>query len=337
MQQAQLQKQIDARVAAGQSLVRARLAVINPTAAEKIDAEDFGAEKVKFAQLKDGLGADHPAFINTSNQTINGQSIADYTKQNGANNSSGLGDMSLTGPEYLATVPPKPAGIIKAIAEGRQALPAGQALRSTYWQNILQATQQYDPSFDAANYSGRLAGVKDFSAGKSAESVRSLNQALAHVGSLIDSAGALHNGNYPALNYIGNKFNEATGAGEQGAFRTNANAVADEVAKFFKGAGISDHEIQEWKANLSENLSPAQQRAQIGKLAELLHGGIDALEEKRLTSIGPLAAAKQGPLVKPAGQAVLKRIEEFTNAGNSAPTVDRSAVEAELKRRGLLK
>ena len=84
-------------------------------------------------------------------------------------------------------------------------------------------------------------------------------------------------------------------------------------------------------------MSPAQQRAQIGKLAELMRGGIDALDEKRMNSIGPMAAAKQGPLVKPEAQKILQRIDDFTKGSDSGATstVNPSAVEAEMKRRGL--
>jgi hypothetical protein len=236
----------------------------------------------------------------------------------GGDNSIGLGDPTKTGADYLATIPPQQAGIVKAMVEGRQAPPSSFALSKPYWQNMIAAAQQYDPTFDQIQWSGRVAGVKDFSAGKSSEMVRSANQTLQHVNALLDSADALHNGNYPSMNWVGNKFNEATGGGEPGAFKTNAHAVADEMSKVFKGGNLSDSEIRAWEENLSPNMSPAQLRAQIGKLSELLHGSLQALEEKRVASIGQVAADKAGPIIKPAGQAVLKRIDEWLKAGNAA-------------------
>jgi hypothetical protein len=42
------------------------------------------------------------------------------------------------------------------------------------------------------------------------------------------------------MNAVGNYFNEnVRGTGEQGAFRTNAHAVAEEMSKVFKGANLS--------------------------------------------------------------------------------------------------
>jgi hypothetical protein len=128
---------------------------------------------------------------------------------------------------------------------------------------------------------------------------------------LLASAEDLHNGDYPLLNRAGNAYAEQTGSGTQGAFRTNAHAVAEELSKVFKGSNLSDAEIHSWEANLHENMSPAQQRAQIGKLRDLLQGSLQALEEKRTNSIGPIAADKQGPLIKEEGQRVLGLLDRW--------------------------
>lgn len=225
------------------------------------------------------------------------------------------GDMSKTGDAYLATLPPNEAAIVKQMGDYKMAPPSSFALSKPIWGSRIAGATQYNPDFDQSSWSGRVAGVKDFAAGKSSEMVRSANQTLHHVNALLDSADALHNGDYPSVNWVGNKFNEATGGGEPGAFKTNAHAVAEEMSKVFKGSNMSDAEIHAWEDNLSPNMSPAQQRAQIGKLSELLHGSLQALEEKRVASIGQVAADKAGPLIKDEGQAVLKRIGGWLKSG----------------------
>jgi hypothetical protein len=266
---------------------------------------------------------DNFSVIQTGENGLGGKTFQKMNKATGdmtpiatapSDASAGLGDMSKTGAEYLATLPPDLAGRVKAMVEGRQPLPSSFALTKPYWQNLITAAQAYDPTFDATNWSGRVAGVKDFSAGKSSEMVRSANQTLHHVNALLDSADALHNGNYPSLNWAGNKLNEAKGGGEPGAFKINAHAVSEELSKVFKGSNLSDAEIHAWEENLSPNMSPAQQRAQIGKLSELLHGSLQALEEKRVASIGQVAADKAGPIIKPEGQKVLQRIDAWLKA-----------------------
>jgi hypothetical protein len=182
---------------------------------------------------------------------------------------------------------------------------------------LIDAAHSVDPTFDATSWGARAAGAKDFTSGKSAEMVRAANQTLAHVGSLLDAMDNLGNTRFPMANAVKNYVGEATGAGQPGAFRTNAHAVAEEMSKVFKGANLSDAEIRHWEQNLSENMSPEQQKAQIAKLSELLHGSLAALEEKRLAAIGPMAAEKAGPVIKAEGQKVLERIDNWLKSNGS--------------------
>lgn len=317
-QQAQLRQQYTALVNAGFTPQQASVAVLNPEAGKALIAQKFPApqnDSFSIVQTgQDGLG--NKTFSKMNKATGETTPIAGAPGADA--NNSGLGDTSKTGAAYLATLPPDVAGRVKAMVEGRQPPPGSLAMSRPYWQNMMAAANAYDPTFDATNWSGRVASVRDFSAGKSAEMVRSANQTLAHVDALLNSADDLHNGNYPALNWVGNKYNESTGGGEPGAFRTNAHAVAEEMSKVFKGANMSDAEIHAWEENLSPNMSPAQQRAQIKKLSELLHGSLDALEEKRVAGMGQMAADKAGPLIKPEGQAVLKRIDTWLKSDNAA-------------------
>lgn len=338
VQRQDAQKQFAALVTAGFSPQDAQIGALDPEARKVMIAQKFGPQTV--TSLGQGYVADRNGKVTrayTPEQNDNfvtvqtgedGLGKKTFSKMNkatgamtpiapapGADAAGGFGDTTKTGAEYLATLPPDVAGRVKAMVEGRQPNPGSLAMSRPYWQNMIAAANAYDPTFDATNWSGRVAGVKDFSAGKSSEMVRSANQTLHHVNSLLDAADALHNGNYPSVNWVGNKFNEATGGGEPTAFVINAHAVADEMGKVFKGANLSDSEIHAWADNLSPNMSPAQQRAAIGKMTELLHGALDALDEKRVSSIGQAASDKAGPIIKPEGQAVLKRIEGWLKAG----------------------
>lgn len=316
---------------------KALLAAINPEAGKALIAEALGpktltplgegyvadkqgnvrrayepGEKNKVVQTgQDGLGRQTYSVFNPSDG-----SIKPVAAPAGNDSGGGLGNMDLTGKEYLASIPTAQRGTVQGMVEGTIAPPSSFALSKPYWQNMIAAAKIVDPTFDATNWSGRVAGVKDFSAGKSAEMVRSANQTLHHVGALIDSMDGLNNGTYPLLNKIGNAAAEASGGGAQGAFRSNAHAVATELSKVFKGSNLSDAEVHAWEQNLHENMSPEQQRTQVAKLGELLHGSLQALEEKRLNSIGPAAAEKQGPLIRDEGQRVLSRIQDWIAKGS---------------------
>lgn len=318
-QQARIvQQQYLALKAAGLPDKYAILASINPEAAKTILPQYVGADKNKFVQLKDGLGADRPAFVNETDQTINGHPIADWNKRNASDSSAGLGDMSKTGAAYLATLPAQQRGTVQAMVEGRLAPPSSFALSKPFWQNMIAAAQNVDPSFDSTQWSGRVAGVKSFKSGADAGTVRSANQVLGHISDLTDKADELHNGDYPAWNYVKNKWNSQTGADAANNWVTQAHAVADELSTFMKGAGhSSDTEIRQWSESLSPNMSPQQQRGAIKTLMGIYDHALQALEDKRTGAIGSVAAEKMGPLVTAAGQSAMDKVRKW--AAGSAP------------------
>lgn len=303
---------------------KAMLTVMNPEAG-KILLEQALATKQKFGVIsKDPLEGEKYGFINERDQTINGQPIG--AQQPAAGGSMGAlqaaKQAGVTGEALYDHLPKAMVSTVKAMIEGRQPLPSTTAMRSPATLALIDAAHSIDPTFDATVWKSRNEAGPDWSKGKSSEMVRSANQTLAHVGSLMDAMDALHNRRIPAWNAVANTLQEQTGAGEQGAFRTNAHAVAEEMSKVFKGANLSDAEIRQWEQNLTENMSPPQQRAQITKLSELLHGSLKALEEKRLSAVGPAMAEKMGPLIKEDGQRVLDRIDKWARTGSkqtSAP------------------
>jgi len=252
-----------------------------------------------------------------------------------------IGDFTKTGNDYLSTVPVGQRAIVQGIAEGT--IPPGSQykLGDPNTQALLSAAHQYDPSFDGAAWSGRVAGQKDWaSGGKSADIAKSLNQSIGHLSDLPEKFDALHNGFSPMMNEVGNYINQQV-RGKTGVtgFQLNAHAVADEMGKLFKGAGLSDREIKQWEAGLGPNMSPDQQRESMRTLSGLVRHSMSALEEKRRQAIGPMAATKKGPLLDNDAQAALAKLDKWAGSDNSAApastTIDHSAIDAELKRRGL--
>jgi len=318
------QAQYQAFIGAGLSPQNAMLAVLNPEAGKTLINEALTNKQEYGVISDDPLAGKKYGFINKYDQTINGRPIGsqDATSQMmGLDGLQRAQQAGVTGDQLYEYLPKSMAPVVKAMIEGRQPLPSTTAMRSPATLALIDAAHSIDPNFDATVWKSRNEAGPDWTKGKSSEMVRSANQTLAHVGSLMDAMDDLKNTRYPIVNAIGNTVSEQMGAGEQGSFRTNAHAVAEEMSKVFKGANLSDSEIRHWEQNLSENMSPAQQRAQIAKLSELLHGSLEALQEKRLTAMGPAMAAKQGPLIKEKGQQVLERIDKWLKAepGETAP------------------
>jgi hypothetical protein len=243
----------------------------------------------------------------------------------GVNEPVGLpGDINKTGPEYVATIPDiMKRKTVEGLIDGTAQIPRITTKNQQQWEELFAMAKQADPTFDSALYGQRVAGRKDFmGGGKSAEMVRSANQTVGHIGDLIDKADALHNRSFTPWNYVANHADSMFGGDAQNNWMVNAHAVADEIGKLFKGNNLSDSEIKQWADNLTPNMSPTQQRGAMKNLMSLMDHSVNALEEKRLASIGPVAAEKAGPLMTPESQKILERVRTWAGGeAKSEPAV----------------
>lgn len=232
------------------------------------------------------------------------------------------------GDEFLASLPPQIGAQVKAIAEGRMALPGGFALKSPYWQQMLSAVSQYDPNFDAVNYNARNKTRASFTSGADANNITALNTALAHLGTLSTNYQALNNTSVPlvnaAINSTGNALGRFFPGGEQIQTNTanvgaDAEAVSHELAKVFRSTGMSEGEIQAWKDKISVNASPSSSGATINSALDLIDGRLSALGEKYNQGMG---TTKQGiDLLSPDAQKAYNKLRGLgqTQAVQNAP------------------
>lgn len=181
------------------------------------------------------------------------------------------------GDTFLQSLPSNVGAQVKALAEGRMQFPAGYALKAPYWQQMLSAVAQYDPSFDAVNYNARASTRRDFTSGKSAQQINALNTAIGHMQSLSDSADALGNTGIPAINQIGNWLSTQSGNPKVNNFDTTRKAVVDELTRVWRGTGGSEKDIETWTKSLNDAGSPAQLHGAIAQIGELLQSKINSL------------------------------------------------------------
>jgi hypothetical protein len=301
------------------------------SAQEARAAEEFPLEKqakelaIKTAQAgkweavgTDEFGRTKYAFVNPLNQTVNTAPGASVNAGAPENSALGPNGAALQGDDYLKTLPANEATMVKKMVNGEIPPPSSFVLaKSPYWNALMMKAAQYDPDFDQTSWAARSAGRKDFyGGGKSSEMVRAANQTIDHVGHLVESFDKLSNTQYPlyneAKNFVGQKITGEAGVPD---FLANAHAVADEMSKVFKGSNLSDTEIRAWEHSLNANMSPEQQRSAVAKLMDLLGGSLNALEQKRESSLGPALSKKMGPLLNDHSRAVLDRVKKWTDGG----------------------
>jgi hypothetical protein len=189
-------------------------------------------------------------------------------------------------PQALAGLSLKDQTIVKGVANYEIALPGWSTLRTPYWQNILARAKLYDPTFEQSQYAARQRARIDFTSGKSAFNIRSLNTAVAHLGTLAKTAENLNNSPIQLWNTIANYGLTATGDPRVVEFNAAADAVESELAAVFKGMGATDQEIKAWKKQLDSSQSPEQLNGAINRIIELLAGRLDALRNQYEIAMG---------------------------------------------------
>lgn len=236
-------------------------------------------------------------------------------------------DAGLTGDEFLKSLnDPGRADLIKGMVEGRMA-PATMGRYGTLAvQSLLKDAARYEPGFDMTKWSGRVATQKDFSAGQAAKNVTSLNTVIGHMGDLADKAEALGNTQFPLANTVKNIGNQAVGNPEITNFNLARNAVADEMAKVFRGSGLSDAETRQWKENISSSNSPEQLKGAIKTAIGLMESRLSAMSEQRAK--GMATDKELPPLLTDKSRTTLDKVKAWAEGTKAevAPTVEKKAI-----------
>jgi hypothetical protein len=235
------------------------------------------------------------------------------------------GDPNKTGAEYLATVPGGIATQVKALAEGRLPLPSSFALSKPYWQRLLQATAQYDPTFDAATAKARQQAVQQFTGnGKAAQLVGSVNRVANHLQTLYDASEKLvgPNTGWSVTDSIAARVGQSFQARDRNAYDSALPLVAGELEKIARGSTGTLHGVEQIMANLSPNASLPTRRQAIKTAIELIHGAIEPLQNQYNSAFQGSSARPTIPWVTPRSQAIYDRLsgEDFS-LGSQEPAV----------------
>jgi hypothetical protein len=170
------------------------------------DPNVSGPARATLARLATQHLAEHPTIINQ---------IPGLGPQAAGN--------TLTGDDFLNSLPPGTAAQVKAIAEGRAALPP-LGMRGIGAQ-LRDAVFKYDPS-----YSDQRAQVrKAFTSGPDGRNIGNLNTAPVHLDALADLAKAMDNGSFQPGNELYNRVSTMLGAPAPTNYEGLRQAVAGEM------------------------------------------------------------------------------------------------------------
>jgi hypothetical protein len=271
-QQTQLQQQYTALVNAGVPHQQALVAVLDPEAGKTILAQTFGPNTVQ--SLGEGWvynpktgkteraytpeQKDNFAVVQRGEDSMGNKKFVKMNKATGdempwtspdANSGGGIGDMSLTGPAYLATVPKAQAGIMRGMVDGTIQPPSSFAASKPYWQAMLAGAKNLDPNFDENTWTARHKMTNDLaSSGNSSMGgiLSNGGSSFSHLAELSGSMSGLGNashdfpgGGYVAYgqNAIGNALGGSDTKAKLKAINDNLGHYGQESTKFYSGTG----------------------------------------------------------------------------------------------------
>lgn len=224
-----------------------------------------------------------------------------------------VGASPVSGPDYLKQLDAGTANMVKALAEGRKAFPAGAALRAPYWQEMLAHVSNYDPGFDEVNYTSRSATRRDFTSGKAANNIRALNTAIGHLGHLSEQVDGTASHSLTPVNALENTALRLTGNPGPTNFDATVSALAGELTAVYRGSGGAEADIQRYVQQLSPNASKAQKVGTIRNIVGLLKSRLDALNDQYRQGMG--TTAQQLQLLDPQAQLIVNHLGGFDAAG----------------------
>lgn len=152
---------------------------------------------------------------------------------------------------------------------------------------VIALAKQYDPTYDEKQYATRAAMQKYITTGAGAQTITAANTLIKHLQLLSDSAKKLPGHSFTPLNTAGNFLNTVGGRNVVTNFNTEAQAVASEAAKVYKGSGSpAEGEIQQFQKDFNADMSPDQLQGAIKAMIDLMAGKLSTLSDNYTSTMG---------------------------------------------------
>lgn len=238
-------------------------------------------------------------------------------------------DLSKIKPGDWSTVPADIRDMAYQIATYRSPRLSSFALRSPYFQQLLQVISKVDPSFDYKQYEARQALLKDLtSSGKFGSNVVSFNAAIDHAAQLLDANSVNKQGSSQLWNSI-KALGYKAGLSPSGhdpftAGESVSGILAPEAVRAIKGSAPDVHEVQSWEGRLSPQAGWDRNKTAVSEIVQAIDkrlGEINAryknafgsdaklLSDQALAQLKSIAAHTDDPEVKK----IIKKYENNSN------------------------
>jgi soluble lytic murein transglycosylase-like protein len=156
------------------------------------------------------------------------------------------GDTTLSGADYVASLPTGLQGPAQMLAEGKEPWPTGTVLRSAYGQQLVAAARHINPNVDATSYPSRLAVSKSVAAGPLGNSTNAFNTALQHANALVEANQSMDVSNLPIVGSVDAAKLKLERNNAYNTFLAGRMPFASEMARAYKGGAPAEGEIEQY-------------------------------------------------------------------------------------------
>jgi hypothetical protein len=185
--------------------------------------------------------------------------------------------------EKIRAVRPEIANQIGGFIHGFTALPttSGFAASQVGVQRMRELVYAIDPTFKPTRNEAVRATVRAFSGnGQIGQRLLAFKTAIKHAGTVMSIIDQMPNTPITDWNRFINNISTRLGSAKATEFNTAFNLFSTEVARAFRGSQTTLSEITHIRENLNVNSSPAQLRAGMRAMAELMQGQLDSIADQ---------------------------------------------------------
>lgn len=193
-------------------------------------------------------------------------------------------------PNMIARVPAEARGTVQDLVDYKIGLKDVTPKQRAAALNYASAV---DPTYDPRLQPVRTAMMKNITTGPLAQNLTSFDTAIGHIIDLSNAADKLGNANWPGANFATALRNAVAskGGGELSKnlteFNTYKMAVASELAKVFKGAGVvPEQEVKAWEASVDAASSSDQLKAAVHSGLMLMASRSEAIRSQYTQAMG---------------------------------------------------
>ena len=151
---------------------------------------------------------------------------------------------------------------------------------------VNQELEKQYPDYRPSEYGARNAAARTFAAGPVGNQIQSINTAVAHIGTAMELASALYNGDVQAVNRLRQEFKEQFGQEAPTNFNLARQIVGQEIVKAIVLGGGGVTERQDAQSHIDTAESPEQLQGAARTAKSLLAGQLRSAEKRYEGSVG---------------------------------------------------